>query len=129
MKEYFGNNDNVVISDKLDGVSGLLVIKNSKMSLYSRGDSKYGRNISPLLNYIKLPKVEGNYVIRGEIIIAKEKFIKYSKDYSEARSLVNGICRTAGLNNHKNLNIERCQDVDFVAYEIIEPKLTPFKYT
>ena len=125
IKEYFGVSDNVVISDKLDGVSGLLVIKNNKMSLYSRGDSKYGRNISPLIEYINLPHIEGNYVIRGEIIITKTNFIKYSKDYSEARSLVNGICRTGGLNNHKNLNIDRCKDVDFVAYEIIEPLLSP----
>lgn len=122
MQTYMGP---YIISDKLDGVSGLLVYSQNKYTLYSRGNSEYGRNITPLAAYLNLPTLNADCVIRGEIIMSKLKFDKYCKLYSEARSLVNGICRTAGISNYKNLKPERASDVDFVAYELIKPERKP----
>ena len=39
-----------VISDKLDGLSCLLVSRDSKVRLFTRGDGVYGQDISELLS-------------------------------------------------------------------------------
>ena len=114
-----------LISDKLDGVSGLLVKKHNILKLYSRGNSEYGRDISPLLEYLKIPNLMGDYVVRGELIMSKTNFDKYSGEYSIARSLVNGICRTGGISNSNNMNPDRVKDMDFVGYELIYPIKKP----
>ena len=116
-----------VISDKLDGVSGLLVKKDNILKLYSRGNSEYGRDISPLLEYLNIPNLMGDYVVRGELIMSKTNFDKYSEDYSIARSLVNGICRTGGISNSSNMIPERVKDMDFVGYELIYPIKKPLE--
>ena len=49
------------LSDKLDGISGLLVIednKSKKYKLYTRGTATEGMDISNLTKYLKLPKIE-----------------------------------------------------------------------
>ena len=46
IKSYPGE---VVISDKLDGISFLLVIKNGKGQLLTRGDGTYGKDISNMI--------------------------------------------------------------------------------
>ena len=68
----------VVISDKLDGKSFILDIKDGNPKLYSRGNGNMGKDISYLLKYIKIPKLEGNYILRGEILISKTNLLKLS---------------------------------------------------
>ena len=105
-----------VLSCKLDGVSGLYVSPNK---LYTRGNGKIGQDISHMIPYLKLPKTEG-LVIRGEIIIKKTLFLeKYSKDFSNPRNFV------AGVVNQKMCIVQRLKDLDFVAYEVIQPSLKP----
>lgn len=111
-----------VLSAKLDGVSGLFTMKNGKTSLFTRGDGTYGQDISYLISYLKLPKnitnssSSSSYAIRGELIIQKEVFEnKYSKEFSNPRNFVSGVI------NSKTKNTERFNDIDFVAYEVIEP--------
>lgn len=107
---------NYVIEDKLDGVSCLLVLENSKIKLYTRGDGKIGADISYLLQYFKtIPKIiNENIVVRGEFIMKKKVFLKkYATKYANARNLVAG---TLGAKTIKNA----ISDIDFVAYEIIE---------
>jgi NAD-dependent DNA ligase len=74
-KKYSGD---CVISDKLDGNSGLLVMnpKTGANTLYSRGDGEYGQDLSGILKYIKLPKVKETCAVRGELIISKKIGIK-----------------------------------------------------
>ena len=63
---------NYIISDKLDGISCLLSVKNKSATLYSRGDGYIGQNISHLLKYIKLPdNLPEDLLIRGELILSK----------------------------------------------------------
>lgn len=112
-KQYRGP---YVLSCKLDGVSGLYVSPNK---LYTRGNGKIGQDISYMIPYLRLPQQEG-IVVRGEIIIKKEIFLqKYSKDFSNARNFV------AGVVNQKKGVIERLNDIEFVAYEVIHPSLKP----
>lgn len=110
-----------ICSDKLDGVSGLLIKSNNKLCLYTRGDGFYGSDISYLICYIKsinklnIDNIPNNIAIRGELIISKNNFKKYSNQMANARNMVSGII------NSKKLNLKTIADVDFVAYELINP--------
>lgn len=106
------------VSCKLDGVSGLYSTENNISKLYTRGDGKYGQDISYLIPHLRLPKVN-NITIRGEFIIPKNIFdIKYKTKFANARNMV------AGIINHKTIN-ETIKDVHFVAYELITPIMKP----
>lgn len=120
-KNKFNNieNNKYCISDKLDGISALLIINNNEENkLYTRGDGKKGTDISKLLDIINIniKNIKNKLVIRGEIIISKNKFKKYNK-MANARNMVSGI-----INSKKIDNNIAC-DLDFVAYELINPWL------
>jgi len=109
-----------VISAKLDGVSGLYVVNNGEKHLYTRGNGKIGQDVSHLIPYLNLPSSSNNIlVIRGEFLIAKEKFNLYFKDKSNPRNTVSGIVNTL------TVDTKIIKYVDFVAYECIVPKLNP----
>lgn len=107
-----------IFTCKLDGVSCLYVSPNK---LYTRGNGKIGQDISQMIPYLKLPK-DKDIVIRGELIISKEKFnSKYSVDFSNSRNFV------AGAVNQKTPSSDKICDISFVAYEIIQPVMKPSK--
>lgn len=111
-----------ICSDKLDGVSALLLYSNNKLSLYTRGDGYEGADISYLIKYIPsinnldLTILSDELAVRGELIISKENFKKYP-DMANARNMVSGIV------NSKKLNSKVIKDVDFVVYELVNPWL------
>ena len=108
-----------VLSCKLDGVSGLYTTEDQIPKLYTRGDGKVGQDVSYLIPYLNLPKTKG-IVIRGEFIIQKNVFeTKYKNEFANPRNMV------AGIINHKAVDKNKIQDVDFVAYEVIKPILNP----
>ena len=126
--EHSLKKETVAISDKLDGMSAMLVYgKDGKLQIaYSRGDGINGaditRHISKIHNVPK--KINANGVtttIRGEVIITpanfekiKDKVIsKSGRKYKNPRNFVSG-----------RMNASEGQDivyshVDFVAYEIV----------
>ena len=107
-----------VLSCKLDGVSGMYSTEGTEPKLYTRGDGKVGQDISHLLSILNLPK-EPNMVVRGEFIIPKQVFEeKYKSIFANPRNLVSGII------NSKTID-EKSKDLHFVAYEIIQPKMSP----
>lgn len=140
-----------LISEKLDGLSGLLIINTSNennnsvsnklnFKLFTRGDGSYGQDITGLLEYIQIFKGKtlknkniidmitklvykyNSLVIRGEIIIDTKTFNeKYESKYPKARSLV------AGTVNRKTIMSNIVKDLRFVGYEIINPELNPIK--
>ena len=107
-----------VISAKLDGMSALYCNDDGVSTLYTRGKGNEGFDISHLIPFVKLPKMK-NIVVRGELIIKKESFKKYNKEYSNERSFA------AGMVNGKNLEKSKLRDLDFVAYEVIKPNWHP----
>ena len=116
-KKYSGP---YVLSCKLDGVSGLYTTEGKEPKLYTRGDGKIGQDISYLIPYLQLPNVK-NVVIRGEFIMRKTTFEqKYQSQFANPRNLV------AGIINHKHVD-EKVKDIEFIAYEVIRPVLTPLK--
>jgi len=112
----YNTESHYVISDKLDGISGLLMgHKNGKYDLYSRGNGIIGQHINSLLKYIELPNINEDIVFRGELIISKENFEVHSEKYASARSLVNALVAS----KHSDFNVK----LDFVVFEVINPKL------
>jgi NAD-dependent DNA ligase len=120
------------ISDKLDGISALLVYSlDKKINLYTRGTSEEGLNITKLIKYLKLPNYNNIYnycnknniigeknliAFRGELVLKKNIFInKWNYKFKNARNTI------AGLVNSKNIDPELAYDVDLVLYEVVDP--------
>jgi NAD-dependent DNA ligase len=123
-KDFKGTVENVIISDKLDGVSCLVDKKSSgDIKLYTRGNGKFGRDITYLLQYINGIDTSCNRMVRGELIMKTQVFEQIKDGESNARNTV------AGFVNSKIPNAKYKNKVDFVAYELIEndKPLTPEK--
>lgn len=121
------------ISEKLDGMSCLLVIKPNEIKMYSRGNGTIGYDVSHLLTYLDLPKIkfddkdkdkdklknmgiDGELTVRGELIMSQKTFkTKYENTKTDARSMV------AGIMNAKHPDPNEIKDLDLVIYEIIIP--------
>jgi NAD-dependent DNA ligase len=114
----------VVISDKLDGNSGMLVITPTSKTLYSRGDGVQGQNISKIIPYLHIPDTavppEGKtWAIRGELIISRANWEHIKHHGANARNVV------AGCLNKKTPDPEIAERVDFVVYELVHPRMAP----
>ena len=121
-KDKFTANS-VVVSEKLDGVSLEVVYENGNISLYTRGDGTYGRNISHILKYIEIPKPVANIAIRAEIIIPKSEFIPFYKESNNPESFNLRNC-VSGLINRTKTAVPELKDAHVVAYEIIDSSST-----
>ena len=124
MDRWFVNNvcNEVLVTDKLDGVSGTFVYKDGKSKLYTRGDGQVGGDISYLIQYINsIPcNLQSDLAVRGELIIKKKVFEeKYydegeqaSGKYRNSRNMVSGLVGAKTVRGGLT-------DIKFVAYEII----------
>lgn len=115
-----------VISDKLDGNSGLLYFKTGEpIKLFTRGNGSEGQDVSHILPFLKegfLGFPEDKYdtlAIRGELIISKSNFEHVKHKGANARNMV------AGVLNAKIPDLTIAKLVSFVAYEVIEPVMPP----
>lgn len=110
-----------VISEKLDGNSALLVVKDKKYKLYSRGDGNKGQDISHLLPVITgIPEaLPSGLAVRGELIIKK---IDWLKLYAKGKG-ANARNAVAGVMHSKKPDAELAAATRFVAYEQLEPRV------
>lgn len=119
-----------VASDKLDGVSALIVYQLNKNTahMYSRGDGTYGQDISRLIHLLdSIPKVSslaaaggtGEISVRGELILTRADWKKLEHKGANARNMV------AGTVNAKNPDPDILRAMKFVAYELLAPKELP----
>ena len=122
---------NVVISDKLDGISAMYVVTPTSFTLYTRGDGTMGQNISNMVSYLNLPTLgpsafsgvkNKTLAIRGELIISKANWEQIKHLGANARNVVAG-CINKSQKNTPDEEIAR--RIDFVAYELVNPKLAP----
>ena len=133
IKKY-NNPSSYIIGEKLDGISCLIVFNNdkdNKILIYTRGNGIYGQNISHLKNKINgIPlNIKDKISVRGEIIINKSNWEKISHKGSNARNVV------AGFVNSKIIDNEVAKYVEFVVYDVMEPRtnietalITAFNY-
>jgi DNA ligase (NAD+) len=110
-----------VVSDKLDGVSALLVRNGKNFKLYTRGDGSEGQDITHLIPYVipnfRKLKVPDGGAIRGELIISKKNFKEISVEFKNGRNAV------AGLVNSKNFSEKVAKLTEFISYAIINPRM------
>jgi NAD-dependent DNA ligase len=113
-RQPVGAQSSFILSEKLDGISGLW--SPEKKKLYLRGNGIVGVDISHYLPYIQTCKTALNFKdipdgiwIRGELILPKSAI----PEGRLGRSIVNGIF------HHDVPNVEEANKVRFVAYEII----------
>lgn len=106
-----------VISDKLDGTSALLILRDDgKNMLFTRGNGTIGTDISSMLTDIKgIPKLKMNMVVRGELLISNSIFEENKDTYVNARAMINGLV------GKKKILKKELQNITFVSYEILEP--------
>jgi len=111
-----------VISEKLDGLSALLVVGQKKV--YLRGDGVKGVDISAVVERAfagHQSKEAKDAIIRGEILLQN----KDVPEGSIGRSLVNGWIHrsSSGIANdsEKHRSPEGFDKMRFVAYQVIEP--------
>lgn len=138
------HNKQIVISEKLDGLSCLFIMSpghsgsgsgtDFQMKLYKHGDGFEGQDITHLLDNISISgnkgldkktiakmienpsNKNGHIALRGEIIIKTSMYnAKYSKMYPKARSLI------AGIVNSKTPDAKIVKDMEIVFYEFIYP--------
>jgi DNA 3'-phosphatase len=123
------------ISDKLDGVSCMLVYTSGKIKMYTRGNGTEGQDISHLLGYMKNRimrtlygdelQIFGLYdnteiAVRGELIISKENWEELGKMGKQGANPRNTV---AGAINSDIVNKDIMSKIDFVAYSLVRPKL------
>lgn len=112
-----------IVSDKLDGNSGLLCYDGKAFSLYTRGDGTNGQNISHLIPFLanttKLTRTGVPFAVRGELIISRKDFAAIADKGANARNTV------AGLLNSKVPDLQISSRTQFVAYELLEPVMKP----
>ena len=120
-----------ILSDKLDGVSGLLIYtKMEEVKLFTRGTATEGQDITNLVKYLNLPtwdyinkkiKKQGDdnlIAFRGELIIEDKIFEKnWSKILKNARNSVSGLV------NSKTVNPDLAKDTSLILYEVIDPNM------
>lgn len=113
---------NVIITSKLDGVSCLLIKKNNKTELFTKGDGENGRNISHILKYINIDesKIHNKFVLRGELIIKKENSKFFSGEKSLRSKIIGIINRDYKKYDQETIDILKY--VDIVFYSLYKPK-------
>ena len=134
-----------VISEKLDGLSSLLILKvvdgsTLEQRFYKHGDEGESEEIGHMLGFIRAVPTDASarqslinmikrlnpetqtLAVRGEIIIKKAVFTaKYSKDYPKARSLIAGMVNSLPEKYNLQDVRQKARDLDFVAYTILDP--------
>ena len=125
------------LSDKLDGTSAMICYKKKQLGwdvrMFRRGDDRGGFEITPLLKFFlpeelaiaPSPHMQSlggqDFAVRGEIIMSKRNFSSLSGTFANARSLTNGIV------NRKDPDPEVLAKTDFVAYELVHPRISKSK--
>jgi NAD-dependent DNA ligase len=127
VKKYKLEKKAIVISDKLDGASGLVCYKQTQLNIgYSRGDGIQGADITRhLTKILSIPKTItsiNDLDVRGETIISKQNFeqLRVLAEKHQTRQYANARNMVAGLMNSKENPSWMYDHISFLPYEIID---------
>ena len=120
LQSFLEKYPNIVILDKLDGISVMIVYSSiEEPKAYLRGDGVEGQDVTYIIDYIELPRLKEDIIVRGELILHKNTFayiqetmISNSK-LKKSRNLVNGAL------THKDATKSILSETIFYAFEII----------
>lgn len=119
LKKYNLINKEIIDTDKLDGISCMLIYRNGELEIaYSRGNGVEGaditRHVRHVLSVPKKLKEDVYMAVRGELIMSNSSFNEFwANEFKNPRNMVSGIF------NRKESVIPQIEDVDFIAYEIV----------
>lgn len=103
-----------VITEKLDGISAMFVVRGSKKHLYLRGDGVRGVDVSSIIEVLGLGCVSGDVMVRGEIVLP----VAATPPGSIGRSLINGwVHRSSSAGDA----VQELSAAHFVGYQVLEP--------
>ena len=120
-------NNNLVVTEKLDGISALLTINilnndinKKEVTLCTRGNGKIGCDISHLLKYLNFNKSINNTTKHFEInkfpvYIRGELIMKKNRDDTNLRNIVSGLVHTKEITEEVKTKLN---NIDFVAYRL-----------
>lgn len=121
ISKYVGSNE-VIITPKYDGCSFEYYWNNGEVTISSRGDGNYGKDLSKhiakqcqCLNSINGSSICNQYVIRGEVLIKKKLFAEKYSNFANPRAFVSGML------NRKYEDIEDktiLDDLSIVVYDV-----------
>lgn len=106
-----------ILMDKINGSSILLTNRDDSISLYTRGGGVRGKDVSHLTNYIRMPQLDEDIDVRGEMVLTKSAFAKIGG--SDALAVGNGI-----INSQKSLTIEHAKQLQFYPFRIMNSQHT-----
>lgn len=133
-KTHIGS-DTAVATAKLDGLSAMLVITQSEVRLYSRGDGKHASDWThhyPYLTHLHTPvkhiqshlhATSTRVILRGEAILSHKHYAQHKATESWTSTARNVV---SGLLNAKASPSKLLRCVDVVFYEVVEPVLPTF---
>ena len=115
------NMPKVIVTPKYDGCSFEVYVKDCKVvSVSTRGDGEYGKDIKPhiikkvMSNVEAMNKIESEYVLRGEGLVDKSVFVEKYSEFVNPRSFVAGL-----LNRDYTEEIEpMLDDLSIVVYDL-----------
>lgn len=110
----------IIVTPKFDGCSFEAVIHNHCIeTISSRGDGEWGKDIKPhLLRKFNESHtyLDGDYVLRGEVLIDKLVFARKYSEFVNPRSFVSGILNRDYDENDAELQ-EMLNDLSIVIYD------------
>ncbi len=113
--------EDIVVTDKLDGLSILLVYEKDLKIAFTRGDGHNGHDITRHVR--KMPNVPQrigkNLMIRGEIILRDDDFARLNADGELGRTYKNPRNYSAGQINRKEADKVFLDHAYVVAYEVV----------
>jgi DNA ligase (NAD+) len=120
VKKYSLYNEEICISHKLDGASGMERYNGGTFQIsYSRGNGVLGadssRHVKNLPSNPQTISKLGHLTVRGELIVRNDTFEnRYADDYKTARAMASG-CMNASNTSQNKLN-----DIDFIMYSVVD---------
>lgn len=104
----------VHVTPKLDGVSVLIVKKNTTVTFFTRGDGRVGQDISHLFPRLRLfySRLDvPQCVLRGELILSHKTFTSHYQGHGNARNVVSGLVNSQERKKEHN-------HIDLLCYEV-----------
>jgi|694.fasta_scaffold114863_2 DNA ligase (NAD+) len=130
------NINEIIITEKLDGISALLIINRNEIKLCTRGNGKIGCDISHIIPYMNINKqikqikktldnvsnlnnvYENDYFLNYPIYIRGELIIEnINKNETNLRNIVSGIVHTKEITNDVKSKLKL---IDFVSYRLYD---------
>lgn len=119
MRKFAFKDCNYIITPKYDGCSFEIYVKNGNVTISSRGDGNWGKDLKKhLMRFFpnKLFNLSNEFTLRGEVLVKKSIFEKkYSEQFTNPRSFVSGVLNN-DYSDDKDFQ-EKLNDLSVMIYD------------